>query len=103
MTRSIKTLLLAATFAVCSGAGLAAANAADMSPEAAIAAAKAAQKQAASVGGEWRDTKKMIKKAEALLKAGKTQEAAKMAEAAEAQGMLGYMQATSQTADKLHI
>jgi len=103
MTRSMKTLLLAATFAVCSGAGLATVNAAGMSPEAAIAAAKEAQKQAASVGGEWRDTGKMIKKAEALLKAGKTDEATKMAEAAEAQGMLGYMQATSQTADNLHI
>ncbi|MCP4764671.1 MAG: SoxXA-binding protein [Gammaproteobacteria bacterium] len=103
MKRSLKTLLLAATFAICSGAGLATVNAADMSPEAAIAAAKEAKKQAASVGGEWRDTGKMIKKAEALLKAGKTDEATKMAEKAEAQGMLGYMQATSQTADKLHI
>ena len=103
MKQSMKTLLLAATFAICSGAGLATVNAAGMSPEAAIAAAKEAQKQAASVGGEWRDTKKMIKKAEALLKEGKTEEATKMAEAAEAQGMLGYMQATSQTADNLHI
>ena len=68
-----------------------------------LVAAKEAQKQAASVGGEWRDTGKMIKKAEALLKEGKAEEAAKMAEAAEAQGMLGYMQATSQTADNLHI
>ena len=103
MTRSMKTLLLATTFALCSGASLVTANAADMSPEAAIAAAKEAQKQANSVGGEWRDTGKMIKKAEALLKEGKTMEAAKMAEAAEAQGMLGYMQATGQTADNLHI
>jgi hypothetical protein len=66
MIRSTKTLLLAATFALCSGASLITANAAGMSPEAAIAAAK-------------------------------------MAEAAEAQGMLGYMQATSQTSDNLHI
>lgn len=103
MTRSMKTLLVAATFAFCSGASLVSVNAAGMSPEAAIAAAKEARKQAASVGGEWRDTGKMIKKAEALLKEGKTEEAAKMAEAAEAQGMLGYMQATAQTADNLHI
>ena len=54
---------------------------------AAIAAAKEAQKQANSVGGEWRDTGKMIKKAEKLLKEGKTEEAAKLAEQAEAQGM----------------
>ena len=99
MTRSLKTLLLASVFAICG----ATANAAGMSAEETIAAAKEAQKQAASVGGEWRDTGKMIKKAEALLKAGKEEEARKMAEAAEAQGMLGYMQATSQTADKLHI
>ena len=65
--------------------------------------AKDAQKQANSVGGEWRDTGKMIKKAEKLLKEGKTEEAAKLAQKAEAQGMLGYMQATSQTSDNLHI
>jgi len=103
MTRSTKTLLLAATFALCSGASLLTANAAGMGPEAAIAAAKEAQMQAKSVGGEWRDTGKMIGKAEKLLKAGKAEDAEKMAAAAEAQGMLGYMQATSQTADNLHI
>ena len=70
---------------------------------AAIASAKDAQKQAASVGGEWRDTGKLIKKAEKLLKDGKAEEAAKLAAKAEAQGMLGYMQATSQTSDNLHI
>jgi hypothetical protein len=37
------------------------------------------------------------------LKEGKTKEAAKIAQEAEAQGMLGYMQATSQTKDNLHI
>ena len=68
-----------------------------------IKAAKAAQKKANSVGGEWRDTGKMIKKAEKLLKEGKAKEAAKLAQEAEAQGMLGYMQATSQTKDNLHI
>jgi len=103
MIRSTKTLLLAATFALCSGASLITANAAGMDAAAAITSAKEAQMQASSVGGEWRDTSKMIKKAEALLKKGKTMEAAKMAEAAEAQGMLGYMQATSQTSDNLHI
>jgi len=80
---------------------LTSANATDAG--AAITAAKDAQKQANSVGGEWRDTGKMIKKAEKLLKDGKPEEAAKLAQAAEAQGMLGYMQATSQTSDNLHI
>ena len=103
MKHPLKTLLLTASIAVCSTGYLASANAGGMNAEAAIAAAKEAQKQARSVGGEWRDTGKMIKKAEKLLKEGKTKEAAKLAEEAEIQGMLGYMQATSQTKDKLHI
>ena len=101
MQYSIKTTLVAAAFALSSGAFMTSAIAADA--EAAIAAAKDAQKQAASVGGEWRDTGKMIKKAEQLSTEGKTEEAAKMAQKAEAQGMLGYIQATSQPLDKLHI
>lgn len=101
MKHSMKTTLLAATFTIFSSGYLATANAADA--VAAIAAAKDAQKQASSVGGEWRDTGKMIKKAEKLLKEGKTEKAAKLAQQAEAQGMLGYMQATSQTSDNLHI
>lgn len=100
MQSSLKTIIMAATFTALSGAYLPA-QAADA--VAAIAAAKDAQKQAATVDGEWRDTGKMIKKAEKLLKEGKTDEAAKLAAKAEAQGMLGYMQATSQTSDNLHI
>jgi hypothetical protein len=96
-------LLLAASLALFSGACITQASAAGMSAEQAIAAAKEARKQASSVDGEWRDTGKMIQKAEALLKEGKTKEAAKMAEEAEIQAMLGYMQATSQSSNKLHI
>lgn len=103
MTRTLKTLFLAASIAVFSNSYLVPVNAGDMSAEASIAAAKQAQKQAQSVGGQWRDTGKMIKKAEKLLKAGKTKQAAILAQEAEAQGMLGYMQATSQTKDNLHI
>lgn len=103
MRHNLKTLLLTASITAFSAAYLAPANAGEMNAEAAIAAAKEAQKQANSVGGEWRDTGKMIKKAEKLLKEGKTKEAAKLAQEAEAQGMLGYMQATSQTKDNLHI
>jgi len=103
MTHSIKSMLLATAIAVFSSAYLVPTNAAGMNAEDAIAAAKDAQKQARSVGGEWRDTGKMIKKAQKLLEAGKTEEAAKLAEEAEAQGMLGYMQATSQSSDNLHI
>jgi hypothetical protein len=103
MHKTIKTLAVAISLTFAVGTYLAPANAAGMDAEKAIAAAKDARKQAASVGGEWRDTGKMIKKAEELLAAGKTEEAAKMAESAEAQAMLGYMQATSQTSDNLHI
>ena len=102
ITKNLKQIILAASIAVmaASFAGGALAGPA----EDAIAAAKDAQKQAASVGGEWRDTGKMIKKAEELLAQGKTEEALKLARAAEAQGMLGYMQATAQSnMDDLHI
>lgn len=103
MKSTTKSTLLAAGLLLASSAFQLPAQAADMSAEAAIAAAKEARGHAASVGGEWRDTGKMIAKAEALLKEGKTEEARKMAESAEAQAMLGYIQATSQTADNLHI
>ena len=98
-----KVLLLTAGLALSSGAYLASANAAEMSADKAIAAAKDARAQAKSVNGEWRDIGKMIKKAEALLKKGMPDEAVKMAEAAEIQAMLGYMQATEQNSGKLHI
>ncbi len=94
MTKSLKHITLAATIALTSAAfssGAFAGTADD-----AIADAKKALKQAISVDGAWRDTGKMIKKAEKLLKAGKTEKAEKLAREAEAQGMLGYMQATSQ-------
>jgi hypothetical protein len=61
-----------------------------------IAAADDARKQAASVGGEWRDTGKMIKKAKALLEKGDFVAAAKLANKATKQGHLGYEQAMSQ-------
>lgn len=64
--------------------------------EKAIAAAEAARKKAASVKGEWRDTKKMIKEAEELVKSGDFDEAIKKANKAKRQGELGYDQALSQ-------
>jgi len=98
----LRHLLLAASIAVM---GISMTGSAFAGPaEEAIADAKAALKQADSVGGAWRDTSKMIEKAEELLAAGKTQEALELARDAEAQGMLGYMQATSQSSvDDLHI
>ena len=103
MNKPVKTLLVALSIALAGATWVGTAQAADMSAEQAIAAAKEARKHAASVGGEWRDTGKMIKKAEELLAKGKEAEAAKLAAEAEAQAMLGYMQATSQTLDNLHI
>lgn len=61
-----------------------------------ITAADEARKHAASVGGEWRDTGKMIKKAKGLLKKGDFVAAAKLANKAAKQGHLGYEQAVSQ-------
>ena len=69
--------------------------------ESAIAAAESARKKAASIDGEWRDTGKMIKKAQAALKAGDTAKAIKLAKKAENQGKLGYDQAQSQQTLKM--
>ncbi|MCU7877479.1 MAG: SoxXA-binding protein, partial [Candidatus Thiodiazotropha sp. (ex Lucinoma borealis)] len=66
-----------------------------------IEAADAARKQAASVGGEWRDTGKMIKKAKTLMKKGDLVKAAKLANKAAKQGHLGYEQAMSQATLKM--
>ncbi|MCG8426759.1 MAG: hypothetical protein MI754_05300 [Chromatiales bacterium] len=62
----------------------------------AIAAAKAAQKKAASVSGEWRDTGKIIKAAEKALKEGDVKTAIKLANKARVQGERGYEQMMAQ-------
>ena len=67
-----KLLLAALTLALSSGAM--AESAAD-----AIKAAKAAQKEASSLGFEWRDMKKTIKKAEKAAEAGNEKKAIKLA------------------------
>lgn len=103
MFKVLKSLMLATVIALSGITFAGSALAGSMDAESAIKAAKQALKQADSVGGAWRDTAKMIKKAEKLLKEGKAEAAKKLAEEAEVQGMLGYMQATSQTQDKLHI
>ena len=64
--------------------------------EQAIADAEAARKKASSAKGEWRDTKKMIKEAEELMKSGEFDAAIKKANQAKRQGELGYEQALSQ-------
>ena len=101
MNKTLKTLALAASIAL-GGATLSSPVIAGAADDA-IADAKEALKQADMVGGAWRDTGKMIEKAESLLQEGKTKEAEALAREAEVQSMLGYMQATSQKLDNLHI
>ena len=67
----------------------------------AIAAAEQAQKKAAAVNGEWRDTGKIIKQAKTANSKGEYDQAIKLASKAARQGHLGYEQAYSQR--DLHI
>ena len=69
--------------------------------QAMITAAEEARKKAASVDSEWRDTGKFIKKAQDALKAGKTDDAIRLAKVAEDQGNLAYEQGFSQKELKL--
>ena len=91
----MKKVALAALIATLSISGAALAdNKADA--EAAINAAIAAQKAAAKVKGEWRDTGKLIKKAQEAAAEGNYGTAVKLANKAKAQGELGKDQAMSQ-------
>ncbi|MCB1787724.1 MAG: SoxXA-binding protein [Chromatiaceae bacterium] len=64
--------------------------------KAALADAKAEQAKAAKVGGEWRDTGKIIKSAEEAAAAGDYGKAKSLADKAAAQGRLGQQQAATQ-------
>jgi Ni/Co efflux regulator RcnB len=64
--------------------------------EAAVEKADASRKKAASAGGEWRDTGKMIKQAKAAAKKGDYKKGLKLANTAYRQGELGYQQAMDQ-------
>ncbi len=66
------------------------------SVDAAITAAEAARKQAASVGGEWRDTGKLIKKAKAAAETGDFAKAIALATQARKQAEAGYQQSMDQ-------
>ena len=67
---------------------------ASMSPEAAsaIKSAHAENKKAKSVGYEWRDTGKLLKKAEAAAKKGENDKAIKLANEAKTQASLAIKQ-----------
>ena len=64
--------------------------------EMALAAAKAEIKKASAVGGEWRDTGKIMKKAEKAAAEGNYGTATKLAEKAKFQAIKGQEQAASQ-------
>lgn len=64
----------------------------------AIKAASTAKKKAASVGGEWRNTGKFIKKAKKAAKKGDYKKAIKLANKAKREGELGYTQAMAEKA-----
>ena len=64
--------------------------------EALIAAAEESRKKADSVGGEWRDTAKMIKTARTLAGAGEFDKAIEAASAAKFQAERGYEQAMAE-------
>ena len=67
---------------------------ASMSPDAvqAISGAKAANKKAKAVGYEWRDTGKLLKKAEAAANKGDNEAAIKMANKAESEAVMAVKQ-----------
>ena len=91
-----KTFLLATTCGLLWLGGAMAEPSAKAAAEAAIAAAIEAQQAAAAVGGEWRDTGKLIDKAKQAVAAGDYDTAQMLAQKAETQGKLGEAQARSQ-------
>ena len=58
--------------------------------------AKASIKKAKSVGGEWRDSGKFLKKAKKAAKSGDMKKAMKLAKKAQGQGKMGYDQAVDE-------
>ncbi|MFO7603028.1 MAG: hypothetical protein R6X06_04345 [Gammaproteobacteria bacterium] len=77
-------MIIAATAALMTACAAGPTHTADQA-SAAIAAATAANSQAAKVNYEWRDTGKMIKEAEKASKEGKFDDAVKLAKKAERQ------------------
>ena len=67
-----------------------------------IEAAKTAQQQAASVGGEWRDVGKMLEQAEHAANSGNLEKAKQLAELVKLQSELGYQQAVEQKGNVKH-
>ena len=64
--------------------------------KAAYKAGNAARKAAAKVGFEWRDTRRLLRRARRLAKKGKYEEAIELANQAKRQGELALLQAKEQ-------
>lgn len=92
--RSILTVLCLSS-ALIAGCAMAPANTKEGFDEA-YAAASASVKKAASVGGEWRDTGDLLKKAEAAAKSGDYATGVKLANEAMSEGEMGYQQAMTE-------
>ncbi len=99
--RSMKLNILIASLALsalsfnvvsCSSAGTSATGG-NSATKTAITAAKNARKSAKKVGFEWRDMGKLIKKAEAAAKAGKSKKAIQIANKVVRQGQQAQLQA----------
>ena len=90
--RRIAALVCAA--ALCSTGSNALAD--EASYKSAMESALAAQKKAKNVGYEWRDTRKLIKKAKSLAKKGEFDKAEKLANRATFQGNAAHAQAQLQ-------
>ncbi len=71
-------------------------SATNMDFDALVKEAKGNIDKAASIGYEWRDTRKILKKAQAAAKAGDIKKAVKLATLAKKQGELAYAQGQSQ-------
>ena len=89
-----KLNLLAAALLISLGGNVSAADKASF--DAAYAAADAARKGAAAVKFEWRDTRKILKKAKALAGKGDYAKAVALANQAKAQGEAAQQQAAEQ-------
>ncbi|MGB0721106.1 MAG: SoxXA-binding protein [Gammaproteobacteria bacterium] len=89
----VAALTLAAGFSLASGIAQATDKAA---ADAACKAADESRAKAASVGGEWRDTGKLIKEGAEAAKGGDFAKAVKLCDKAALQGQRGYEQAMSQ-------
>jgi len=90
----IKHTLISMAVAALLGGAAQAASQADY--DKAAAAAQSSLKAAASVGNQWRDSGKLLKKAAKAAKSGDFAKAVKLAQAAEFQGHMAQQQASEQ-------